>query len=75
MSHHDYKVGQEIEMAGYPFYAIIQAAMRKADTDNASRLQQAFPETWDELWKRYHAPGGRLASDRPSPTGGDDGTD
>jgi hypothetical protein len=77
MTMRDYELGQQIEMAGYPFYAIIQAAMRRADTDNAFKLQQAFPHTWDELWKRYNAPGGRLKGDPPIPQEGapDDGED
>jgi hypothetical protein len=36
------------------------AAMRQADTDNLEKLQASFPETWDELHRRYNAPGGVL---------------
>lgn len=47
------------------FYALLMAAMRRADTPNAARLRGAFPEIWDELQARYNAPGGVLASDPP----------
>lgn len=60
MSYYDYKKGQEIEAQGYPFYALIQAAMRQADSDNVVKLRNAFPRTYDELTKRYYAPNGVL---------------
>lgn len=46
-----------------PFYALIMAAMRQADTANAERLRHMFPVVWDELQARYHAPGGLLPGD------------
>ena len=58
MSYHDYKKSQEIAAEGYTFYALIMAAMRKADTDNLSALTGAFPKVHDELIERYNAPGG-----------------
>jgi hypothetical protein len=42
------------------FYTLLMAAMRCADTDNLWKLIQAFPDVWDELQKRYNAPGGAL---------------
>jgi len=63
MSYYDYRISINIEMADYPFYALIMAAMRKADIDNLETLKQAFPETWDELRKRYKAPAGILNED------------
>lgn len=60
MSLFDYEAGRAIEAEGYPFYAIVQAAMRQADTDNLMRLQAAFPEVHAELLARYNAPGGVL---------------
>jgi hypothetical protein len=60
MSHYDYKVGQQLDLQDVPFYALIQAAMRRADTDNSIALRLAFPDVWDELWARYNAPGGLL---------------
>jgi len=63
MSLYDYRVGQEIESQGYPFYALIQAAMRQADTDNLQKLREAFPNTHKELLARYNAPGGLMKGD------------
>ena len=60
MSLYDYKVGIEIVMNDPPFYALIQAAMMRADTDNLEKLKIAFPDVHAELQARYHAPGGRL---------------
>jgi hypothetical protein len=42
----------------HPFSALIMAAMRKADTNNAMRLRRAFPEIDQELYERYWCPGG-----------------
>ena len=64
MSLYDYEAGQKIEAQGYPFYALIQAAMRQADTDNLTKLRVAFPTEYDDLQARYNAPGGILPSDR-----------
>lgn len=63
MSFYDYKIGQQIATQNYPFYALIQTAMRQADTDNLERLKTVFPEVWHELVRRYGAPGGVLPDD------------
>lgn len=63
MSQHEYEVSKYISLNDPPFYALIMAAMRQADTDNQIKLQQAFPDTWQELIDRYNAPGGVLESD------------
>lgn len=60
MSYHEYKTGQHISSKGYPFYALIQAALRQADTDNLERLKEAFPAVHGELEARYNAPRGLL---------------
>jgi len=60
MGLYEYEVGLKISSKNYPFYALIQAAMRQADSDNAQRLKQAWPKVWDELQARYNAPGGLL---------------
>lgn len=49
-----------------PFYGLLMAAMRKADTPNAARLRVAFPDVWDDLQARHNAPAGILDSD-PEP--------
>lgn len=60
MSYHDYRQSQKIALGDYPFYALIMAAMRQADTDNAAKLKRTWPDVWDELQRRYHSPGGVL---------------
>ena len=63
MSLYDYQKSTEIALADLPFYALIMAAMRQADTRNAMLLEHAFPETRKELQLRYDAPGGVLDRD------------
>lgn len=46
--------------AGNAFYSLLMAAMREADSWNASKLQEVYPEVWSELQRRYNAPGGKL---------------
>lgn len=60
MSQYDYEASRQIAAQDFPFYALIMAAMRKADTPNSRALRQAFPDTWAELDARYNAPGGKL---------------
>jgi len=60
MSLYDYQQGLKIAIHDYPFYALIQAAMRQADSDNIEKLKIAFPEVWGELQTRYNRPGGVL---------------
>lgn len=60
---YDYKRSLEVSAAHYPFYSLIMAAMRQADTDNLERLKRSFPEVWNDLRARYNAPGGVLESD------------
>lgn len=64
MSRFDYEASKRIAVEDHPFYALIMAAMRQADTNNLARLQFAFPETYAELKERYDAPGGLIESDR-----------
>lgn len=60
MGYFDYKQGQEIAVLGYSFNAVIQAAMRQADTDNLEKLKAGFPAVYRDLFDRYNAPGGLL---------------
>ncbi len=61
MSYHEYVYSKDLRFVS--FYALIMAAMRQADAINAAKLRAAWPEVWDELYDRYHAPGGRLVDD------------
>jgi hypothetical protein len=66
---YDYMVAQQIAAQDYPFYALIQAAMLKADTQNTAILRAVYPEEWAELDARYNAPGGLLPGEgQPYPT-------
>lgn len=65
MSQYDYHAARELLVTDVPFYALIMAAMRKADTINTERLRSAFPETWAELEARYNAPGACLPGEEP----------
>lgn len=60
MSHYDYRRSIQIAIRNEPFYALIMAAMRQADTKNLERLQEAFPGVYHELTGRIEAPGGVL---------------
>ncbi len=64
MSKHDYEFSKHIIASrDVPFYALIMAAMRNADTANLEKLKSTFPLTWKELEARYNAPGGNLKGD------------
>ena len=60
MSHYDYEMSKHISAEDYPFYALIMAAMRQADSGNLYSLREAFPSVLSELQVRYNAPGGLL---------------
>lgn len=47
MSLYDYQYSQQISAGDPPFYGLIMAAMRKADTTNIVRLRVVFPEVYD----------------------------
>lgn len=57
LSLYDYQLSRQAA-AAYPFYALIAAAMRNADTDNIEKLRAAFPETHRLLTERYNNPAG-----------------
>jgi hypothetical protein len=64
MSLYDYEQSRKLGATGQPFYALIMAAMRQADTDNLTRLRIGFPEVYGELEARYSSPGGMLPGER-----------
>lgn len=70
MSLYDYQASQRIALQNEPFYALIMAAMRQADSGNVVLLRVAWPEVWNELMARYHAPGGLLTTDADGAGGG-----
>ena len=60
MTLHHYEAGKKIAALDPPFYGIIQAAMRKADDQNLLKLRVMWPDVWEDLQARYHAPGGQI---------------
>lgn len=60
MSLYDYKVSQEIAAHDYPIYALIMAAMHKADIKNTAKLQVMWPDIFIEFNYRYWSGGGGL---------------
>ena len=64
MSLFDYQQSKIIAAQDYPFYALLMAAMRQADTDNLIRLDAEWPDVVREFRARYRAPGGILPLDR-----------
>ena len=65
ISRHEYLVS--IDLSHAPFYALIMAAMRNADTYNLQRLKAAFPDTYAEFSLRYYSPGGELEGEHVKP--------
>jgi len=63
MSLYDYRQSRELEAEGRPFYCLIMAAMRRADSNNAAILREAFPEVWEEVRERYNASGGLIGEE------------
>lgn len=67
MGLHEYKCSLAISAGEPPFYAMVMALMRKADTDNAAKLRLMWPDVWEELSARHEAPGGILPTDDIDP--------
>ena len=63
MSLHEYERSKEIAAQDQPFYALIMAAMRQADSINTERLKAQWPQTYIELQARYDAPGGLIGDE------------
>lgn len=60
MSKRDYEISRDLAAMDPPFYAIVMAAMRKADDTNMRKLAREWPGVYTELQQRYDAPGGYL---------------
>ena len=61
MSLHEYLCSQAISAGDPPFYALLFAMIRKADSENASKICRCWPEKFREMQRRYNAPGGIIA--------------
>lgn len=58
ISYYDYEMSKRIAGEEYPFYALLAALIRQADSYNLVRLEAVFPEAVAEFRQRYHNPGG-----------------
>lgn len=58
MSLYSYYESKKIAKVDYNFDALIMAALRKADSFNTTKLRLAFPEIFEEFFKRYNSPAG-----------------
>ncbi len=64
MSYHEYLAAKQLLSDDPPFYALIMAAIHRADTENTEKLKQAWPDVWAETYARYHASGGLLENEQ-----------
>lgn len=69
-THEEYQLSSSVTLLDAPFYSLLCALFRQADSDNLALLEDAFPETLHTFKKRVNAPGGLL----PGETGIIDGT-
>jgi hypothetical protein len=53
-----YKQAKMLAQLDPPFYALIAAAMMKADSENFTKLTRAWPEVFADLDYFYNKPGG-----------------
>jgi len=53
----EYRISAKLAAEDVPFYALIMAAMRRADSINLKKLQAAWPGIWEELQRLYQIPG------------------
>ncbi len=60
MSLHEYRESLRISADDPGFYALIMAAVLKADDRNYRKLLHAWPDIVEERRERYNAPGGLL---------------
>lgn len=67
MSLYDYRYAQRLEQEDPPFYGLVMALVRKADTYNTETLKRAWPEVFEEYVERYNAPGGMIQGEQSDP--------
>ena len=64
MSLYDYNQSREIAN-NYSFTTLVMALARRADDGNTEKIKLCWPEIYEELYQRYHAPGGLLPHEVP----------
>ena len=63
MSLHEYLYSKTLGRYDPPFYGLLFAMLRNADSDNVRRIKAMWPERYAEFERRYNAPGGILPED------------
>lgn len=59
-SHWDYTHSMTLSAEDPPFYALLFALIRKADTSNMEKIAREWPDVVAEFKMRYNLPGGLL---------------
>jgi hypothetical protein len=63
IGYHAHRASAEISQEDPPFYALLFALMRKADTEHQNRIKELWPDAYRELWLRTVSPDGLLVED------------
>lgn len=64
MSLYGYRQSLDISAKDPSFASLIMAALRKADSINALKLENMWPGICSEMQERYNAPGGLLEGEK-----------
>lgn len=64
MSLHEYLYSKTLDRYDPPFYALLFAMMRKADSDNVRIIGLLWPKKFEEFNARYNSRGGVLPEDK-----------
>lgn len=63
-THEEYQLSKSVTLLDAPFYSMLCALFRQADSENLTLLQETFPHELDTFKKRVNAPGGLLPGER-----------
>lgn len=75
MSLYDWRWAESRAADDAPFYGLLFALIRRADTHNLERIRSAWPRHVAEAERRYNSPGGLLDVERCQKTPGCIGID
>ena len=64
MSLIEFKASQIVEKYGFPFEALLMAAMRKAGVFDQMTLRKVYPELWEEMKERLASKDGTVEKER-----------
>jgi hypothetical protein len=63
MSLHEYLYSKTLDKYDPPFYGLLFAMLRKADSENVRLISRDWPEKYEEFGARYHAGYGIIPED------------